>query len=273
MSRNEEPAQTADDAHFSFRWGIHLLDGGYTDIPNFFFDHYAKTGVSRMEFLTILHLARYRFERPDSECRPSIPTVAQQMSYSVRGLRKVLAGLEERTLLVRHYRPGKATIYDFSGFSQAVLATAQAVDNSNGETPEPQFTPESQFRGTSELQFRPPRNPSSHEQEKEKRQTRKKDGDGGLTSEQRISLNLLIDFGVSEPVARQLARTRDPADVRDWLDHIERLKGLRDPPAFLVRQLLDGEPVPSGRGSDHDSDWRNSSERRRQKYAPEGVMT
>jgi len=26
-------------------------------------------------------------------------------------------------------------------------------------------------------------------------------------------------------------------------------------------------------GGDHDSDWRNSSERRRQKYAPEGVMT
>jgi len=236
-------SQGATSAPFSFRWGIPLLDGGFTNVPNFFFDHYTEAGVSRMEFLTILHLARYRFERPDSECRPSIPTVARQMGYSVRGLRKVLAGLEERALLARHHRPGKATIYDFSGFSRAVLATAQAVDHSNGETPEPQFTPESQFRGTSELQFRPPRNPSSHEEEKEQ-QARKKDGGGGdLTSEQRTLLNLLVHFGVSEPVARHLARTRDPADVRGWLDYAQRANGLQDPSAFVVRRLLDGEPA------------------------------
>jgi len=116
---------------FSFRWGIPLLDGGHTDIPNFMLDNYAQAGVSRSEFLTIVHLARYQYESQGSECRPSVATVAEQMGYSTRGLQKVLAGLEARGLLARRLRPGRTTLYDFSGFSRAVLEVSTGGVNSS----------------------------------------------------------------------------------------------------------------------------------------------
>jgi len=154
------------DEVFSFRWGIPLLDQGDTRIPNFILDNYTRAGVSRAEFLTIVHLARYQFESADAECRPSVATVARAMGYSGRrGLRKVLAGLEERGLLVRHYRTGETTVYDFTGFSKAILG----VLSTGGE---PQFLPnelreEPQFLGGEEPQFLGGRNPSSAKEEKE----------------------------------------------------------------------------------------------------------
>jgi DNA-binding MarR family transcriptional regulator len=166
------------DESFSFRWGIPILDKGHTDIPNFILDHYAQAGVSRSEFLVIVHLARYQFESPNSECRPSVVTVADQMGYSVRGLQKVLAGLEERGLLVRRYRPGDTTVYDFTDFSQAMLeAELSTVVNPssspNGLRDEPQFTP------TPEPQFTPGVNPSSPKEEKQEEKQQEKKAAAG----------------------------------------------------------------------------------------------
>jgi hypothetical protein len=146
------------DESFSFRWGIPLLDDGHTTIPNFMLDNYAQVGVSRAEFLTIVHLARYQYESRDAECKPSVATVARQMGYTRRGLRKLLAGLEERGLLARHFRSGETTIYDFSGFSRAVL------ELSTGE--EPQFLPK---KLREEPQFLGDRNPGSSKEEKIRR--------------------------------------------------------------------------------------------------------
>jgi len=176
------------DETFSFRWGVPVLDGGHTDIPNLLLDNYTAAGVSRAEFLVIVHLARYQFERAGAECRPAVDTVAQTMGYSRRGLQKVLAGLEERGLLVRHRRPGRTTIYDFSGFSRAVLELSTGVNPSSPPDnlrDEPQFTPggepqftrepqfagrgEPQFTGRGEPQFTPGVNPSSSEEEKPRR--------------------------------------------------------------------------------------------------------
>jgi len=119
---------------FSFRWGIHLLDGGSTQIPNFILDNYTAAGASRAEFLVIIHLARFQFESERGECRPSVATVAQAMGYSERGLQKVLAkmtmpvkknGVQVRpALLVKRYRPGRSTVYDFTPFSKRVLEVA-----------------------------------------------------------------------------------------------------------------------------------------------------
>ena len=164
------------DETFSFRWGIPILDSGYTTIPNFIIDNYAAAGVSRVEFLTIVHLARYQFESASAECRPSVATVARAMGYSRRGLRKILAGLEERALLTRQYRPGYTTLYDFSGFSRAVLELSTG--------PEPQFLPnelreERQPLPGGEPQFRGDGNPSSAEEEKkEEKQQEEKEAAG-----------------------------------------------------------------------------------------------
>jgi hypothetical protein len=238
---------------FSFRWGIPLLDASHTAIPNFILDHYIEAGVARHEFLVIVHLARYQFEQAGSECRPALATVADQMGYTVRGLRKILAGLEKRGLLERHYRPGMTTVYDFSGFSKAVLAMAQGG--------EPQFPPEPRFRGgeepqfqsTPEPEFRTPRNSSSaknkREQEKPKEAGTKQAG--GVVSLEEHIIALLIDFGVSESMAKKLSKECDPDLVDAWLNYACEAKNLRDPAAFLVAKLQAGETPPKKQRRDH----------------------
>jgi len=221
---------------FSFRWGIPLLDEGDTRIPNFFFDHYTEAGVTRMEFLTILHLARYQFEKAGSECRPSVGTVARQMGYTVRGLQKVLAGMERRGFLARHYRSGRTTIYDFTGFSRAILAIKLSARG------EPQFTP------TPEPQFTPVVNPSSPKEEQQEQQIRSGDGDSEKPEQH---LTSLIDFGVSETVARKLAHEHDPDQVQAWIAYAKNATSLRDPVGLVVARLRDGEPAPT-QGGDGD---------------------
>lgn len=257
----------AHDASFSFRWGIPLLDGGYTTVPNFFFDHYAEAGVTRIEFLTILHLARYRYEKPGSECRPSVKTVARQMGYSMRTIQRILAGMEKHGLLVRHYRHGYATIYDFSGFSRAVLAVA--VDNSPARD-DVGVTPDTCVTSTPDTCVTSPMTHASPEEERKEKQTRS-DG-GGLTTEQCQIITSLADFGVSEPVARELALLHDLSFVRDWLDYAESARGLYDPPAFVVKRLLDVKPVPPKSRNSHVKNWHNNPEARKRRYATEGVQ-
>jgi hypothetical protein len=153
---------------FSFRWGIPILDGGFTDVPNLFFDNYTRAGVKREEFLVILHLARYQYEMPDSESRPSVKTVAHQLGYSVRNVRKIFEKLEQRGFLKRHYRPGQTTVYDFRGFCRKVLDVGQGEEPQ--DTPEPEDSPELQDRGTPEPQDLPPRNWGTPEQQIQKQE-------------------------------------------------------------------------------------------------------
>lgn len=217
---------------FSFRWGIPLLDEGDTRIPNFFFNHYTDAGVARMEFLTILHLARYQFEKAGSECRPSVGTVAKQMGYTVRGLQKVLAGMEKRRLLTRHYRPGDTTIYDFTGFSRAILAIELSARG------EPQFTP------TPEPQFTPGMNPSSSKEEQQEKQTR--NGDGELTKEQEHTLALLLDIrGMNPVVARRWVQSHEPGYINSWVKDAKSKPDLHNPAGYIGAMLKTGKPASS----------------------------
>lgn len=161
---------------FSFRWGIPLLDKGHTDIPNFILDHYAEAGVSRVEFVAIIHLARYQFESPESECRPSVTTVAKQMGITVRRLQQIFASLEKRDLLARHYRLGQTTVYDFGSFSRAMLALELSTGGEENFTPddghgdEEDCTPERSFTPSPEENFTPGVKEISPKEEKRKGQ-------------------------------------------------------------------------------------------------------
>lgn len=214
-------------------------------MPNFFFDRYTEAGVSRAEFLTILHLSRYQYEKANSECRPSVTTVAAQMGYSVRGLQKVLAGMERRGLLKRRYRAGRATIYDFKGFSWTLLSTELLARSAPDDVPaeqlalalggEPQFTP------TGEPGFTTVVNPSSPEEQHKEQQTRNDVDDADQNA-----LKRLLGFGVDVPVARKLARVRTVGHVSGWIAYANGASNLRDPVGFVVRRLLDDVPVPAG---------------------------
>jgi hypothetical protein len=262
----------ADGAAFSFRWGIPVEDAGHTNVPNFFFDHYAEAGVTRAEFLVILHLARYQYERLGSVSRPSMREVARQMGYSARGLRKVLAGMETRGLLVRHYRRGDTTVYDFSGFSQRVLDAKRATELSTGRNL--RAAPEEVGEGP---QFLPGREPQcrrgwNHSAVKEENATRtdSKDGDDdltkGLTGEQSESFDLLVDAGVHADQARELALGCPLDRVRRWIAQAERLgRRLANPAGFLVSKLRSRAPPP-GPGP-RAYDWRKDTEQCRRRYA------
>ena len=83
--------------------------------------------------------------------------------------------------------------------------------------------------------------------ETKQRETNKQSGGGGSTEEQEQAFILLTDFGVSLPVARDIAGRRIPKDVQAWVDHARNAKGLRDPVGLVVRRLLDDEPAPTPR--------------------------
>lgn len=168
------------DEGFSFRWGIPILDDGSTHIPNFILDNYTAAGVTRSEFLAIVHLARYQYESADGECRPSVGTVARQMGYTRRAMRKILAGLEERGLLERHYRTGDTTVYDFTGFSRAVMAVWLSTGEEQADLPN-KLREERQDPGGEELGDRGDRNGQTpkeeHEEEKQQEERAAADSD------------------------------------------------------------------------------------------------
>lgn len=55
---------------------------------------------------------------------------------------------------------------------------------------------------------------------------------------------VLVQFGVSPAVAKRLAAQCGAEQISGWLAYAKSANGLQDPVAFVVRQLLDGEPAP-----------------------------
>jgi hypothetical protein len=157
MTKNE-----AAKERFSFRWGVQILDEGWTDIPNIFLRNYSKAGVTRFEFLLIVHLASYRFDKEGSESHPSLTTLSEQTGWTTQRIWQIVVGLEKKGMLTRTQRPGKTTIYDFTGFSEAVLAAVLVGDKTG-------FTPKADFRGTPKANFRTPLKPALHDNRSKKK--------------------------------------------------------------------------------------------------------
>jgi hypothetical protein len=227
------------DNAFSFRWGVPALDGGFTDIPNLFLDYYTQAGVNRNEFLVIIHLARYQYNSRGSESRPSLDTVASQLDYTTRNLRKIFSGLEKRGLLKRNYRQGMTTIYDFSGFSRKLIEVARRAGEELDDRGEPQD------RGTPEPQAPPPRNCRTSEEEKQEEHINN-NGAGALNPERDRILELLRDFGIAEGVAEKLADSDNCSydRVQAWIHYARTATGVNNPQGLVVDSLRNGYLPP-----------------------------
>lgn len=233
-----------NDEQFSFRWGIPWLDAGFVQVPDFFFDTYADLGVLPSEFAFILHLARYKYESPRGQSRPSLVTIAKQMGYTVRGVQKLRARLEDKGLLIVTEVRGRPSVYDFQNFALACMRKAGTPELSS--TPEPQFTP------TPEPQFTPPLNSSSPEEQKQQHE-----------EQQQQAVVVPSSFGPEDAVKslRELEiRTHSAAKLvarhgvgRVWevLEGLHRGKGkIRDPAGWVVAALEGGFKVAAeGDGS------------------------
>jgi len=222
------------DERFSFRWGIPLLDEGYTTIPNFMFRHYAEAGVTRAEFLVILHLASYHYESANGQASPSLRAVAKEMGYSSRhGLQKQLRSLEEKEMLARHYRSGDTSVYDFGGFSHKVLQVYLAAREAEegGKLELAGGLTEVSRGGKLELAQR-----TKEEQHQEEHD--------GVISEELVKK--LITFGVHEGQAKKWASARPAEMVLGWIEYVQRNgHGLSNAPGFLVSKLKAGEEPPA----------------------------
>ena len=150
MSKSED--------RFSFTWGMGKLgDMGFVPLYAFMLRTYAGLGLSRQEMLCIIHLASYHYNSPGGESRPSLGRVAQQMGYAHKQrLYELVAGLEEKGMLVVTRRPGSTSIYNAHPFAKAAYKLwfeLQAAEGGTLESTTPeqggtlQSTPKS-LRGT-----------------------------------------------------------------------------------------------------------------------------
>jgi len=193
------------DESFSFRWNISIPDAakGFVSVPCFVLRDYIQAGVTRQEFLVIIHLAARHFETKKGQSSPSLQTIAQEMGYSVRGLQKVVHRLEQKGMVNITERPGRTSVYDFSPLARACLALWQ------------QYTPELEFTPTPELEFTPPLNSSSPETEQKAEEDKHNNTATTATSTAAVQGNA-VDVVVSQsPERAEAARALSEMDVDD----------------------------------------------------------
>jgi hypothetical protein len=87
----------------------------------------------------------------------------------------------------------------------------------------------------------------------------------GNTKNKAIKTTLLTTFGVTPSVSKQLSEKCSLEDIRGWIEYANRAKGLRNPVAFVVSRLRDGEPVPEN-SSGATEDRRRDSEGKYRDY-------
>jgi hypothetical protein len=227
---------------FSFRWGIELLDRGFTQIPNLFFDWYHVV-CSYKEFMLILHLSRYQFEKPGSVARPSLATIAQQMGINIKSVRRSLVELEQRGLLTVTRIPGQSSEYCFSGFSHAVVSHAMGQGTpKNGSTPK-------NGRGSTPKNGRGVLPKMGDEEEDKEEHTKQVNDDGQAQLTLKPSFNpvvmtLLQSAGIDAGMARQLSEHITSEEAQHWIDAAQARPGLRNRAAWIVAGIRRGDDPP-----------------------------
>jgi DNA-binding MarR family transcriptional regulator len=251
-------AASQNERKFSFRWGIAILDAAqqFTPIYDFLLKNYAKLGVTRQEFLAIVHLASYHYETARGQSAPSLRTVADEMGYSDRrSVQKLIKSLEAKGMVrVHRAQRGKPSVYDLSPFAEACLNLWQehleeATTESTGEL---ELRGELEFTPTCEPPFTPPVNSSSPETEEiNRRREQQQHAPGGadvvvtsfsqkkeerlLPADSDAAFKHLRALGMIEDVARKLSVNNSPRQVIT----VARAARDKDSPAGWARRALE----------------------------------
>ena len=190
-----------------------------------------------------LYMLLLKYARDKDSCWPGVARLARDLNRGERTVKRHLAELTDRGLISREQRGlGRTAItwiedleevYNPAVSKMALLAVDNSSSAKNGTA----------GSAKSDTALAVPK--MAHKEETEEETDVK--GGGGLTKEQELALDRLTDFGVNRPVALRLARRCPLAQVEGWLDYAAHAKGLRDPVAFVVKMLRDGEPAPERR--------------------------
>lgn len=220
-----------EDRHFSFRWGIPLLDMGFVVIPNFFFAHYVKLGLTRDEFLFVLHLACRKFESPRGRARVSLGTIAKEMGCSVRQVQRWRESLEKKAALIVALKPGRVSEYNFQPLSLAMLRSE--MEQAKPPTHDTHVTP------THDTHVTPPMTPTSpHENNKNKK---KRTTTTGSQDENKLSavtaVVALKACGVEDVVAQRLAGKHSVERIMEVVKQGRSNERVENLPGWVISAL------------------------------------
>lgn len=219
------------EERFSFRWGVKWLDRGWLQVPSLFFDCYQRAGVTRMEFLFVLHLARYRFESSWGEARPSLSTIAGEMGCTVRTVQRLRRSLQGKGYLEVLQVPGFPSVYSFQGLAGAMVRLAgrgdSGVRGDMGVTP----TPDKDVAGGVTLV-----SPEEEQQEQKDKQQR---AAAALspTAGGEEARKALLESGVSEEAAKRLLLKHGSSRILTVVARAKEHEGIRNVPGWIVQAL------------------------------------
>lgn len=125
---NEAPKPSENLKTNERKWTKRLLRGGWTVIPNIFFERQNVLGLDPLDINIILHLAGYWWTA-DGKPRPSKVTIAKAIGVDPRTVQRRLARLESDKFIQRISQRSSAlgsrpNLYDLSGLIQAATPYA-----------------------------------------------------------------------------------------------------------------------------------------------------
>jgi len=85
------------------KWGVAVMDLGYTQIPSLIFRAQARLGLSAVQLALLLHLVDYWWKRAQMPF-PNKATLAQRMNLSPRQIQRLLTELETAEFIKREER-------------------------------------------------------------------------------------------------------------------------------------------------------------------------
>jgi DNA-binding MarR family transcriptional regulator len=251
------------EERFSVRWGIPLLDEGFTVVPNVVLDNYARLGLTPQEAMLIIHIARYKFERPYSEAYPSTALLAAQMGKSKRWVIELLHRLEAKGLIRIIRRDGLPSVYDLSPLAQRCLELSQSPLSETSPAdfsaiPVHETSPvNSSSPPPVNSSSPPPVKSSSHEEEQYKNK-RNNNNSGVVVSNQpseskekdlkRLAYQSLKARGISEETARHLAEEYPLQRILSVCVAADHSASVRDKAAWIIR-ALEGDWAVGARAS------------------------
>ncbi len=225
------------DERFSFRWGIPWLDAGFVTVPNFFFRRYVEVGVSREEFLFILHLASYKFESARGRSSPSMPTIAAQMGYSKRQVQRLREALVKKALLIVTERPGRPSVYSFENLSIRLLQVELRGDT--------HVTHDTHVTPTHDTHVTPPMTPMSPEEQQAR--TRREEQQQPAVAFSLLGGEegkaLLVSCGVAPDVAEKLVQEQGLKRIREVIEGLGERGGIRNGAGWVVAALREGYDI------------------------------
>jgi predicted transcriptional regulator len=232
---------------------------GFAQVPHVItFDSRVSDGALR------LYLVLLKYAQQKDKCWPGIERLAKDLDKSEPTVERRLAELVEHGLIDRNQRGHGLTaltriedvglIYNSinDDVSGSIRDDAPSNPIRSDEAVRPITNDEASSIKSDEGQA-----PSKvMDKEHEEKET---DMDGGGYTDIGQSLQMLLEFGVHQSMAKHLVERCDRTSIERWIRYTEQAAGLHSPVAFLVSRLKAGEPVPTMRRS-------ASSEQERRSY-------